>query len=135
MTGVARRKSIALGFLMALAAIAGGELPAMAQSTAAPAAAAKAGPGVVVAETASITALFSNLQKWPEGKTRTIKVDSSVKRLKEVKKGDQVVLRYTEAARDLGAEAIGGMLKASWTQHGEERRDGRQEAEHPRDLG
>ena len=35
--------------------------------------------------------------KGPEGKTRTIKVDPSVKRLKEVKKGDQVVLRYTEA--------------------------------------
>jgi hypothetical protein len=35
--------------------------------------------------------------KGPEGKTRTIKVDPSVKRLDEVKKGDQIVVRYTEA--------------------------------------
>jgi hypothetical protein len=35
--------------------------------------------------------------KGPEGKSRTIKVDSSVKRLAEVKKGDQVVARPTEA--------------------------------------
>lgn len=35
--------------------------------------------------------------KGPEGKTRTIKVDPSVKRLNEVKKGDQIVVRYTEA--------------------------------------
>jgi len=35
--------------------------------------------------------------KGPEGKTRTIKVDPSVKRLDEVTKGDQIVVRYTEA--------------------------------------
>ena len=35
--------------------------------------------------------------KGPEGKTRTIKVDPSVKRLNEVKKGDQLVARHTEA--------------------------------------
>ena len=35
--------------------------------------------------------------KGPEGKTRTIKVDPSVKRLDEVKKGDQIVVRHTEA--------------------------------------
>jgi hypothetical protein len=35
--------------------------------------------------------------KGPEGKTRTIKVDPSVKRFDEVKKGDQIVVRYTEA--------------------------------------
>ena len=35
--------------------------------------------------------------KGSEGKTRTIKVDPSVKRLDEVKKGDQIVVRYTEA--------------------------------------
>ena len=35
--------------------------------------------------------------KGPEGKTRTIKVDPSVKRFTEVKKGDQIVLRHTEA--------------------------------------
>ena len=35
--------------------------------------------------------------KGPEGKTRTLKVDPSVKRLAEMKKGDQVVARHTEA--------------------------------------
>ena len=35
--------------------------------------------------------------KGPEGKSRTIKVDPSVKRLNEVKKGDQIVVRHTEA--------------------------------------
>jgi hypothetical protein len=35
--------------------------------------------------------------KGPEGKPRTIKVDPSVKRLADVKKGDQVVARHTEA--------------------------------------
>jgi hypothetical protein len=35
--------------------------------------------------------------KGPEGKSRTIKVDPSVKRLNEVKKGDQIVARHTEA--------------------------------------
>ena len=35
--------------------------------------------------------------KGPEGKTRTIKVDPSVTRLNDVKKGDQIVVRYTEA--------------------------------------
>jgi hypothetical protein len=35
--------------------------------------------------------------KGPEGKTRTIKVDPSVKRFNEVKKGDQIVVRSTEA--------------------------------------
>ena len=35
--------------------------------------------------------------KGPEGKSRTIKVDPSVKRLNEVKKGDKIVVRHTEA--------------------------------------
>ena len=35
--------------------------------------------------------------KGPEGKTRTLRVDPSVKRLADVKKGDQVVARHTEA--------------------------------------
>jgi hypothetical protein len=35
--------------------------------------------------------------KGPEGKTRTFNVDPSVKRLAELKKGDQVVARHTEA--------------------------------------
>jgi hypothetical protein len=33
----------------------------------------------------------------PEGKTKTFKVDPSVKRLNEVKKGDDVTLRVTQA--------------------------------------
>jgi hypothetical protein len=35
--------------------------------------------------------------KGPDGKTRTIKFDPSVTRLDDVKKGDQIVVRYTEA--------------------------------------
>ena len=35
--------------------------------------------------------------KGPEGKTRTIKVDPGVQHLSDVKKGDQIVVRYTEA--------------------------------------
>jgi hypothetical protein len=35
--------------------------------------------------------------KGPEGKTRTIKVDPGVNRFDGVKKGDQIVVRYTEA--------------------------------------
>ncbi len=37
------------------------------------------------------------MDKGPEGNTRTIKVDPGVKRFKEVKKGDEVVVRLTEA--------------------------------------
>ncbi len=36
------------------------------------------------------------MDKGPEGNTRTIKVDPGV-RFKEVKKGDEVVVRLTEA--------------------------------------
>ncbi|MGO9689996.1 MAG: hypothetical protein ACLP2X_15830 [Syntrophobacteraceae bacterium] len=35
--------------------------------------------------------------KGPEGKIRTYKVGKEVKKFKQVKKGDQVVLRVTEA--------------------------------------
>jgi hypothetical protein len=35
--------------------------------------------------------------KGPAGNVRTFKVDPSVKNLSQVKKGDQVVLRFTEA--------------------------------------
>jgi hypothetical protein len=35
--------------------------------------------------------------KGPAGNVRTFKVDPSVERLKDVKVGDDVVLRYTEA--------------------------------------
>jgi len=34
--------------------------------------------------------------KGPEGKSRTIKVDPSVKRFSEIKKGDEIVARHTE---------------------------------------
>jgi hypothetical protein len=105
MTRMARGKSIALGFLMALAAIAVGELPAMAQSTAAPAAAVKAGPGVVVAETTSIKAKVDAVDvdkrlvtvTGPRGKTVTLKVGPEVKNLDQVKPGDQLVVRYFES--------------------------------------
>ena len=50
--------------------------------------------------------------KGPEGKTRTIKVDPSVKRLDEVKKGDQIVVRYTEATA-FSVRKPSRMLKAS----------------------
>jgi hypothetical protein len=33
----------------------------------------------------------------PQGNRRMVKVDESVKRLNEVKPGDEVVVRYTEA--------------------------------------
>ena len=105
MTRVARGKGIALGFLMALAAIAGGELPAMAQSTAAPAPTAKAGPGVVVAETTSIKAKVDAVDvdkrlvtvTGPRGKTVTLKVGPDVKNLDQVKAGDELVVRYFES--------------------------------------
>ena len=105
MTRVARGKSIALGVLMALAAITGGELPAMAQSTAAPAPTAKAGPGVVVAETTSIKAKVDAVDvdkrlvtvTGPRGKTVTLKVGPEVKNFDQVKPGDELIVRYFES--------------------------------------
>jgi hypothetical protein len=35
--------------------------------------------------------------RGPQQKTATLKVDKSVKRLNEVKKGDEIVVRHTEA--------------------------------------
>jgi hypothetical protein len=35
--------------------------------------------------------------RGPQQKTATIKVDKSVKRFNEVKKGDEIVIRHTEA--------------------------------------
>jgi hypothetical protein len=61
-------------------------------------------PAAVMVETKEVTATVEAVDydkrtltlKGPEGNTRTIKVDPAVKRLKEVKKGDQIVARHTE---------------------------------------
>jgi hypothetical protein len=88
-----------LALLMALAAVAGGERTAAAQS-----AAAKASPRVVVAETTSIEARLDAVDvktrrmtvTGPRGKTLTLKVGPDVKDLDQVKPGDQLVVRYFE---------------------------------------
>ena len=62
-------------------------------------------PAGVVAQTTQITANVEAIDyknrtvtlKGPEGGVRTIKVGNNVKKLDEVKVGDQVVLRITEA--------------------------------------
>lgn len=61
-------------------------------------------PAARIVETKEVTATVEAIDyatrtvtlRGPEGNSRTIKVDPSVKRLNEVKKGDQVVARYTE---------------------------------------
>ncbi|HTK91957.1 MAG TPA: hypothetical protein VL948_17110 [Verrucomicrobiae bacterium] len=61
-------------------------------------------PAARIVETKEVTATVEAIDhaartvtlRGPEGNARTIKVDPSVKRLNEVKKGDQVVARYTE---------------------------------------
>ena len=104
MTGTGRGTRSTLALLMALAAIAGGERTAAAQSTAAPAAAAKAGPRVVVAETTSIEARLDAVDvntrrvavTGPRGKALMLKVGPGVKDLDQLKPGDQLVVRYFE---------------------------------------
>ena len=62
-------------------------------------------PEGVVVNTTELTATVEAIDyakrtvtlKGPEGNTITLKVDKSAKNLKNVKKGDQVVARYTEA--------------------------------------
>jgi hypothetical protein len=62
-------------------------------------------PGMFNVNTVEITANVESIDykkrtvtlRGPEGNLTTFKVDKRVKRFKEVKKGDQVVLRYTEA--------------------------------------
>jgi hypothetical protein len=96
---------MALGVLMALAAIASGQRTAAAPSTAAPATAAKAAPRVVVAETTSIEARLDDVDVKKRlvtvtgrgGKTLTLKVGSEVSDLDQVKPGDQLVVRYFES--------------------------------------
>jgi hypothetical protein len=62
-------------------------------------------PGVVMVDTTQISADVEAVDyqmrtitlKGPQGNVRTYKVGDAVKRLNEVKKGDQVVLRLSEA--------------------------------------
>ena len=62
-------------------------------------------PGVVMADTRMITAKIEAVDyknrtvtlKGPEGNTKTLTVGKNVKNFKKVKKGDEVVLRHTEA--------------------------------------
>jgi hypothetical protein len=62
-------------------------------------------PGGTVVDTFEISADVVDIDyekrtvtlKGPQGNTATYDVDESVKRFSEVKKGDQVVVRYTEA--------------------------------------
>src|SRR5262245_38280979 len=62
-------------------------------------------PGGVAVETTEMTAKVEDIDykartvtlRGPQQKTATIKVDKSVKRFNEVKKGDEIVVRRTEA--------------------------------------
>jgi hypothetical protein len=62
-------------------------------------------PGITEVQSVEVTAEVESIDyktrmvklRGPEGKTRTVKAGPSVKRLDEVKVGDTVVVRYTEA--------------------------------------
>ena len=62
-------------------------------------------PGAVAVDTVEITARVEDIDyknrtvtlKGPQQKTATLKVDKDVKRFDEIKKGDEVVIRHTEA--------------------------------------
>lgn len=62
-------------------------------------------PGVVIVDTLDITAVVEKIDykkrsislKGPEGNVREFIVDKSVKNFKNIKKGDDVFLRFTEA--------------------------------------
>jgi hypothetical protein len=62
-------------------------------------------PRVVAVNTVEITATVEAIDykkrtitlKGPQGNVRTLPVDKRVKRFKEIKKGDEVVIRHTEA--------------------------------------
>ena len=62
-------------------------------------------PGAVIANTLDITAVVEKIDhkkrlislKGPEGNVREFRVDESVKNFKNIKKGDAVFLRFTEA--------------------------------------
>jgi hypothetical protein len=83
----------------------GGEPPAATEATAVEVARKGQKPAGVVVDTTEVTATVEAIDyakrtvtlKGPQGGTRTLKVDPSVKRFNEVKAGDQVVVRVTEA--------------------------------------
>ena len=62
-------------------------------------------PGAVVANTQVLTAKIEAINyknrtvslKGPDGQVKTLKVGNNVKNFKAVKKGDEVVVRFTEA--------------------------------------
>jgi hypothetical protein len=62
-------------------------------------------PGAVAVNTTEMTARVEDIDyktrtvtlRGPQQKTATVKVDKRVKRLNEVKKGDEIVIRHTEA--------------------------------------
>jgi hypothetical protein len=62
-------------------------------------------PGVIVADTQVLTAKIEAIDtknrtvtlKGPEGQSKTLKVGKNVKNFKALKKGDEVVVRFTEA--------------------------------------
>lgn len=62
-------------------------------------------PGGLAVESTEVTALVEDIDyekrtvtlKGPGGRTKTITVGPEVKRLNEVKKGDEIAVRYTEA--------------------------------------
>ena len=80
-----------------------GDPPSASESRTVEVAPKGAKPHATIVETKEVTATVEAIDyakrtvtlTSPEG-TRTIKVDPSVKRLNEVKKGDQIVARYTE---------------------------------------
>jgi len=82
-----------------------GERPAAAEATAVQVMPGGKRPVPVAVDTAEFRGTVEAIDyakrrvtlKGPDGKTRTIKFDPSVTRLDDVKKGDQIVVRYTEA--------------------------------------
>ncbi|GKT10686.1 hypothetical protein [Desulforhabdus sp. TSK] len=62
-------------------------------------------PDGIIANTTQVQANVKDIDykkrtitlETPDGQLKTLKVDKSVKRFKEIKKGDQVVMRFTEA--------------------------------------
>jgi hypothetical protein len=82
-----------------------GEPPAAAETQAVAVAAKGQKPAGMIVNTVEVTGSVESVDlakrrvtlKGPVGTARTLKVDPSVKRLTEVKKGDQVVARQTEA--------------------------------------
>lgn len=83
----------------------GTDSPAATETAAVKVAAKGQEPGAVAVETVEFKATVEEVHpalhkltlKGPEGKTRTFKVHESVKNLAEIKKGDELVVRYTEA--------------------------------------